>query len=168
MNVTSTGIAVALAVIVAVGFMFFGPAFFTPLALSPDTNTMTLPENEENTQTPPADFPTPTELQISDITVGTGATVEVGDTVTVNYVGALTDGTIFDASEKHGQPFTFTVGVSSVIEGWHQGLVGMKEGGQRVLAIPSDLGYGASGTGPIPPNAALLFQIELLKVEKGS
>jgi FKBP-type peptidyl-prolyl cis-trans isomerase len=97
--------------------------------------------------------------------VGTGAAAKAGDTVTVNYVGALPDGTVFDASAKHGQPFSFTLGAGQVIAGWDQGLVGMKVGGKRKLIIPPDMAYGAQGAGGvIPPNATLLFEVELVKI----
>jgi FKBP-type peptidyl-prolyl cis-trans isomerase len=107
------------------------------------------------------------ELQSTDILVGTGAEAVSGKKVTVHYVGTLTDGTKFDASKDHGQPFSFTLGAGQVIKGWDEGVVGMKVGGKRTLVIPGELGYGATGTpdGTIPPNATLKFEIELLKVE---
>jgi FKBP-type peptidyl-prolyl cis-trans isomerase len=107
------------------------------------------------------------ELQSMDVVVGTGAEAVAGKKVTVDYVGTLTDGTKFDASKDHGQPFSFTLGAGQVIKGWDQGVAGMKVGGKRNLVIPSELGYGATGTpgGQIPPNATLKFAIELLKVE---
>lgn len=103
-------------------------------------------------------------LKIEDIKVGTGATVKSGDSVTVNYRGALTDGTVFDESAKHGGPISFTLG--QVIEGWNIGMLGMKEGGKRKLTIPGALAYGPTpppGSG-IPPDATLIFDIELVKV----
>ena len=108
------------------------------------------------------------ELKITDVTVGTGAEVKAGDTVNVLYTGSLDNGTVFDASSKHGnQPFSFTVGAGHVIQGWDLGLVGMKVGGKRELVIPSDLGYGAQGAGGvIPPNATLHFTIQLLSIGK--
>lgn len=102
-------------------------------------------------------------LKIEDITVGTGATVKSGDTITVHYRGTLTDGTQFDSSYDRGQPATFTLG--QVIEGWNIGLVGMREGGKRKLTIPGPLAYGPNSPTPkIPPNATLLFDVELVKV----
>ena len=106
-----------------------------------------------------------TKLAIRDSKVGDGAPVIVGDTVTVDYVGKLQDGTEFDSSIKRGTPFSFTVGEGKVIKGWEQGLIGMKKGGQRILIIPSDMGYGDRGMGPIPPGATLLFSITLLDVK---
>jgi len=107
------------------------------------------------------------EMQSTDVVVGTGAEAVTGKKVTVHYVGTLMDGTKFDASKDHGQPFSFTLGTGQVIQGWDEGVVGMKVGGKRNLVIPGELAYGAAGTpdGTIPPNATLKFEIELLKVE---
>ncbi len=107
----------------------------------------------------------PTKLNIEDMKTGAGEEVKAGDKVSVHYTGWLTDGTKFDSSLDRGQPFSFTVGAGQVIAGWDQGLLGMKAGGKRKLTIPSALGYGASGVpGAIPPNAILIFEIELLKI----
>ena len=105
-------------------------------------------------------------LQIIDTQVGTGDAVKTGDMVTVHYKGMLEDGTVFDESYKRGEPFSFTVGAGQVIQGWEKGLIGMQVGGKRTLTIPSEMGYGASGAGggAIPPNATLIFEIELLKI----
>ena len=105
------------------------------------------------------------KLQITDLKVGTGKAAKTGDQVSVNYRGTLTNGKQFDSSYDRGQPFEFQLG-GQVIQGWNQGVVGMKVGGKRRLVIPSDLGYGAAGTpdGSIPPNSTLIFEIELLKV----
>lgn len=101
------------------------------------------------------------EVKIEDLHVGTGLTVGAGMSLTVNYTGTLTDGTVFDTSIGN-RPFTFVLGVGEVIAGWDRGLVGMKVGGQRKLTIPSELGYGPQGSDPIPPNATLIFEVELL------
>lgn len=107
-----------------------------------------------------------TELQIEDLTVGTGEEATSGDTVEVNYTGMLTDGTVFDASEKHGKTFSFTVGAGNVIEGWDEGVPGMKVGGTRKLTIPSDMAYGDSGIpGVIPGGATLVFEVELVSIQ---
>jgi FKBP-type peptidyl-prolyl cis-trans isomerase len=103
-------------------------------------------------------------LQIQDVVVGTGATVVAGDTVVINYVGSLTDGTVFDASAYHGGPQTFQVGVGGLIPGFDQGMLGMKVGGERKLTIPPNLAYGSTGSGSIPPNATLLFDIGLVSI----
>jgi FKBP-type peptidyl-prolyl cis-trans isomerase len=106
-----------------------------------------------------------TELKIEDVKVGTGAEAKKGTKATVNYTGWLTDGTKFDSSLDSGQPFTFTVDGGEVIKGWDEGVEGMKVGGIRKLTIPADLGYGAQGAGGvIPPNATLVFEVELLAV----
>lgn len=106
-------------------------------------------------------------LKIEDETVGTGAEAVSGKKITVNYTGTLTDGTKFDSSLNPGRtPFQFTLGAGEVIQGWDQGFAGMKIGGKRKLTIPPELGYGASGAGgAIPPNATLIFEVELLGVE---
>lgn len=106
-----------------------------------------------------------TELVIEDITVGTGAEAKSGDTITVHYTGWLTDGTKFDSSVDAGQPFQFPLGQGYVIQGWDEGIVGMKVGGVRKLTIPPEMGYGAQGAGGvIPPNATLIFQVELISI----
>lgn len=109
----------------------------------------------------------PDGLQIIDETVGTGTVADVGEMVTVNYVGTLSDGTVFDASANHGnQGFTFLLGAGKVIKGWDEGVAGMKVGGKRKLVIPPSLAYGPNGvSGVIPPNATLTFEVELLSVQ---
>jgi len=107
-------------------------------------------------------------LIIEDVTVGEGIEAQDFNKVVVNYTGKLEDGSIFDSSLNPGrEPFTFTLGVGSVIKGWDMGVKGMKVGGKRKLTIPSELGYGANGAGGgiIPPNATLIFDVELLEVE---
>ena len=105
-------------------------------------------------------------LQYTDVTVGTGPEAKSGNTVTVHYTGTLTNEKKFDSSKDRGKPFTFNLGAGEVIKGWDEGVAGMKVGGTRLLRIPSDLGYGASGAGgSIPPNATLLFEVELLGVK---
>jgi FKBP-type peptidyl-prolyl cis-trans isomerase FkpA len=106
-----------------------------------------------------------TSLQIVDTTVGSGAEARAGRRVSVHYTGTLMDGTKFDSSKDHNQPFEFTLGTGSVIPGWDEGVKGMKVGGVRQLTIPASMGYGARGFPPdIPGNAALKFEIELLGV----
>jgi FKBP-type peptidyl-prolyl cis-trans isomerase len=106
-----------------------------------------------------------TELKIEDLQVGTGAEAKTGDNVSVHYRGTLTNGKQFDASYDRNEPFQFRLGAGNVIKGWDQGVAGMKVGGKRRLTIPPALGYGATGAGGvIPPNATLMFDVELLKV----
>ena len=97
--------------------------------------------------------------------MGSGDTANSGDLVTVHYTGWLTDGRKFDSSLDRRDPFVFRLGAGSVIKGWDEGVQGMKVGGTRKLTIPPDLGYGARGAGGvIPPNAILIFEVELLEV----
>ncbi len=109
-------------------------------------------------------------LKIEDTQVGTGATPKTGDTCVMHYTGWLyengTKGAKFDSSVDRGQPFAFTIGVGQVIKGWDEGVSSMKLGGKRTLIIPPELGYGARGAGRvIPPNATLLFEVELLDIQ---
>ena len=106
------------------------------------------------------------ELKIEDQVVGTGGEAVAGKKVIADYSGTLTKGVKFDSSYDRGAPFSFNLGAGEVIKGWDQGVLGMKIGGKRKLTIPPELGYGAGGAGNvIPPNATLVFEIELLKVE---
>jgi FKBP-type peptidyl-prolyl cis-trans isomerase len=133
------------------------------VACSSGTQTPTTGTGESNV----------TALQITDVKVGTGAEATAGKTVSVHYTGWLYDantadhhGTKFDSSRDRGEPFSFPLGRGRVIAGWDQGVAGMKVGGQRTLVIPPSLGYGSQGAGgAIPPNATLVFDVELLGVQ---
>ena len=104
-------------------------------------------------------------LQIVDDVVGKGKEAKKGDTVLVHYTGTLANGKKFDSSKDHDKPFDFVLGRGEVIQGWDEGVAGMKEGGKRKLTIPPELGYGKEGRPPvIPPNSTLIFEVELLKV----
>ena len=110
-----------------------------------------------------AEITTETGLVYDDITVGEGDTAQAGQKVTVHYTGYLTDGTKFDSSKDRNDPFVFPLGAGNVIKGWDEGVQGMKIGGVRKLTIPPQLGYGERGAGGvIPPNATLVFDVELL------
>jgi FKBP-type peptidyl-prolyl cis-trans isomerase len=125
-----------------------------------DANAAATPSSDENVVT------TPSGLKYVELKEGTGATPQPGQTVEVHYVGTLEDGTQFDSSRDRGQPFSFKIGIGQVIKGWDEGVSTIKVGGRRKLIIPSELGYGARGAGGvIPPNATLLFDVELLGVK---
>lgn len=107
---------------------------------------------------------TPSGLKYVDLVEGTGASPQTGQTVSVHYTGTLENGKKFDSSRDRGEPFKFKIGVGQVIKGWDEGVGTMKTGGRRQLVIPPELGYGARGIGPIPPNSTLIFDVELLGV----
>jgi FKBP-type peptidyl-prolyl cis-trans isomerase len=106
-------------------------------------------------------------LVIVNKVVGTGEKVKALDMLTMHYTGKLEDGTVFDSSQNPGrEPFRFTIGIGQVIEGWEKGIIGMQIGGKRVLTIPPEMAYGERGAaGVIPPNATLVFEVELLNIE---
>lgn len=104
-------------------------------------------------------------LQYIDEAIGEGDSPMAGELVTVHYTGKLTNGKVFDSSVKRNEPFSFVIGVGQVIKGWDEGVMSMKPGGKRTLIIPPDLGYGSRGAGGvIPPNATLIFEVELLGI----
>ncbi len=127
----------------------------------PDTESVKL-NSEENNMTNVEDFE---QLEIKTLTEGTGQEATTGDLVSVHYAGTLSDGTEFDSSYSRDMPFEFTLGEGRVIQGWEQGVLGMKIGEIRELKIPSSLGYGPSGSGLIPGNAGLIFKVELLEIK---
>jgi FKBP-type peptidyl-prolyl cis-trans isomerase FkpA len=138
--------------------LFVALAFAGPLAgaQKPDAGTA---------ETPAREVVTPSGLRYMDLKVGEGTEAGEGKTVEVHYIGWLEDGKKFDSSQDPSHPFTFRIGIDEVIKGWHEGIAGMKVGGKRRLVIPPDLGYGKQGAGGvIPPNATLVFEVELVNV----
>jgi len=161
-------VTIFLVILIIVGavavFATKSPANNQPLATL--TPTATIEATAEPTATSSGKPVMNTDkLIIQDETVGTGAEAVAGKKVTVNYVGTLTNGTKFDSSYDRNQPFAFNLGAGEVIQGWDQGVAGMKVGGKRKLTIPPLLGYGSQDMGAIPPNSILIFEVELLKVE---
>jgi peptidylprolyl isomerase len=146
-----------------------------PAVVAQDTNTnlavnetrlIAMNSDSEGEQTTGKDVvTTPSGLKYVDLQEGDGATPNTGQTVVVHYTGTLEDGTKFDSSRDRNRPFSFKLGVGQVIKGWDEGVGSMKVGGRRQLIIPPDLGYGARGAGGvIPPNATLIFDVELLRI----
>jgi FKBP-type peptidyl-prolyl cis-trans isomerase len=137
-----------------------------PVACSKKVDEPTSDFKPAPSSAPPA---APTKLEIEDITPGSGRAAQAGDTVHVQYTGTLMNDTKFDSSYDHGaahEPFKFVLGQGQVIKGWDEGVVGMKVGGKRRLRIPPDLAYGDRGAPPkIPPNAPLIFYVELVSID---
>jgi FKBP-type peptidyl-prolyl cis-trans isomerase len=151
--------------LVLITFVAFGATFGCGDTSKPSTSPTTSTSAPVRVTGQPTT--TPSGLQYWDILVGSGATAVAGSTVKVHYSGFLTTGEKFDSSRDRGEPFSFPLGAGQVIKGWDEGVAGMKVGGQRQLRIPPQLGYGAAGAGgAIPPNATLIFDVELLEVSK--
>lgn len=130
-----------------------------------DSSTDETPSGTPPTQVADSEYTTTgSGLKYFDLTPGTGATPTTGQSVQVHYTGWLTNNVKFDSSLDRNQPFTFVIGTGQVIAGWDEGVATMKVGGKRQLVIPAALGYGARGSGAIPPNATLIFEVELLQI----
>ncbi len=159
-----TTIAVVAGIVIVL-ILFGGQSLISGLFTSSNANNTNTQAANNGTSTQNANMQNPTQLQIQDVTVGTGTEAVAGKQITVNYTGTLQDGTKFDSSYDAGKPFTFTLGAGQVIKGWDTGVVGMKVGGKRILVIPAELAYGNQAVGSIPANSTLIFQIELLSVK---
>ncbi len=150
-----------IAALAATAFLLLTAACADPQngksAQAPAETTQTEAEGTETS--------TPTGLKYVDLKVGEGAEAVPGKVVTVHYTGVLENGTKFDSSLDRQEPFTFRLGAQEVIDGWDQGIAGMKVGGKRKLTIPPDLGYGDQGSGAIPPGSTLIFEVQLLGIE---
>ncbi len=164
-------IAVTVALVVIIIFFTTGHTlvsfFSSEDQVINQEQTMDSMQQPESTSTPETAFSSSVAgFEITDLVMGTGAVAASGNLLTVNYSGAFTDGKVFDSSYGRGTPFQFTLGAGQVIQGWDKGFAGMKVGGKRRLVIPGDLAYGPGGVpGVIPPNATLVFEVELLGVK---
>lgn len=148
-------------VIIAGGILYY---VFSANFSSEDKDLLKLQTQED--QLIPPTMAQSDELKIEEIVVGTGAEAATGSTVSVHYTGTLLDGKKFDSSLDRGEPFSFTIGQRQVIQGWEQGIPGMKVGGKRKLIIPPELAYGDRAVGNvIPANSTLVFEVELLSVQ---
>ncbi len=143
-------IAIVISLFVVGFFFMFGPSLMSIFT----SNT-----NIQMDSTKP-------KVVSTDVVVGTGDEALTGNRVTVHYTGRFVDGKVFDSSVTRGEPFQFVLGGGQVIKGWDEGIVGMRVGGKRTLSIPPELGYGMNDYGPIPGGSTLIFDVELLKVEK--
>ncbi len=160
MKKTAIIILVIILILIAAGAYFL---FFQ--RVEPRESAAGLSQNQ-NQQSTPASYDIQ-GMKIEILQQGSGDAVKSGDKISVNYVGSLRDGVKFDSSIDRGQPFKFTIGQNSVIQGWELGVVGMKVGEKRRLTIPPELAYGSQGAGGvIPPNATLIFEIDLLGINQ--
>jgi FKBP-type peptidyl-prolyl cis-trans isomerase len=152
--------------------VFYAVFYAVIVSLLAASSLSALPGITKARQTEPAPTPpegrevvTPSGLRYTDLQVGEGAEATKGKTVEIHYTGWLEDKTKFDSSLDPSHPFTFRIGIDDVIQGWHQGIAGMRVGGRRRLVVPPELGYGKQGMGRIvPPNATLVFEVELVNV----
>jgi FKBP-type peptidyl-prolyl cis-trans isomerase len=153
--------------LIALAIFFALTAVFVVAQTATKKTTPAAPNTNAPTKVTGDGVKTASGLQYWDIKLGTGDVAKQGNHVRVHYTGWLTTGKKFDSSVDGGKPFDFTLGNGEVIKGWDEGVAGMKVGGKRQLRIPPDIGYGANGTpgGPIPPNATLIFDVQLLGVQ---
>ncbi|KKW10104.1 MAG: hypothetical protein UY47_C0001G0052 [Parcubacteria group bacterium GW2011_GWB1_49_7] len=141
---------------VAAGLGLMGYLFFS----GPLMSFFSTSSQNQNNQMPETGY------KVEEVVAGQGELAEPGDKLTVHYVGTLPNGQVFDSSRDSNSPYTFTLGAGQVIRGWDEGIQGMRAGGKRTLVIASDYAYGNQAVGPIPANSTLVFEVELLKVEK--
>lgn len=154
----NSGMWIVIGIVVIAGAIIGAALSYSNKAAQNNQSAGLAGQNQSNTN-----MDQDTELKIEDVKVGTGPAAKTGDEVTVHYTGTFADGSKFDSSLDHGQPFTFTLG-GQVIQGWNEGVVGMQAGGTRKLIIPPALGYGANDYASIPGNSTLYFTIDLLKL----
>lgn len=154
---TNEKIAVVVGILIVGFFFIFGGTVMNIIRIGTLTPSASTASTTSTTSS---------QVVIQDVIVGAGDVATPGSKVTVNYTGTFTNGTKFDSSYDRNQPFTFTLGAKQVIAGWDQGIIGMKVGGKRVLIVPPELGYGSADYGPIPGNSTLVFQVELVSVQK--
>lgn len=149
---TKEWIAIVISVFVVGFFFVFGQILVSLF------NPSQVKEQEKMTSEP--------KVLIQDTIAGEGETANKGDLLSVHYTGYFTDGKVFDSSVSRGQVFKFVLGAGQVIKGWDEGFEGMRVGGKRLLSVPPEFGYGPNDYGPIPGNSTLLFEVELLDIQK--
>lgn len=157
MNTKSTIIGIITVLVIAL----IGYLIYTYTMKNPDE---TQNEQQQQVAANAASTTTP-QVQGQEVKVGQGREAVPNTQVTVEYLGRLVDGTVFDSSQAQGKPLSFVLGSQGIIPGFQIGVRGMKEGGERIIAIPPELGYGDQQVGPIPPNSTLIFELTLIKVE---
>ncbi len=157
---------VLIVIVILVGYYLFSSPSYSSINANQANSRSAVNQSNNSVSTSSNNTNTSGQLQITDEVIGTGAVAQKGDLVTVNYIGTFLDGKKFDSSYDRHQPFQFTLGAGDVIQGWDEGVIGMRVGGKRKLVIPPSLAYGSAGAGGvIPPNATLVFEIDLLKVQ---
>lgn len=164
MEIKTTIIKIVITILAIAAIFIFGQKYLKKKISEMPSKPQQNEQTAENNQLANNDMETP-NLKINTINEGTGEGAKNGDKVSVHYTGTLENGTKFDSSLDRNQPFEFTLGANQVIQGWDAGILGMKTGEKRKLTIPPELGYGSAGAGGIiPPNATLIFEVELLKI----
>lgn len=155
MNIGKKEVIAVSAGLVVIVYLFFSGPLIQMFNLSDNTS-----DNPQQVDVPD------TGVDVEEVALGSGSVARAGDLITAHYVGYLTNGRVFDSSYDRNAPITFTLGVGQVIKGWDEGLLGMRVGGKRILKIAPDYGYGAQSAGAIPSNSHLIFEVELVNVQK--